>query len=62
MAEQNIVKFAESVECETYEEVEQALEILIEKSARAIEKHRGLPAAQMVCQRVYANLINNPQR
>ncbi len=62
MAETVIVDFAKSLECSNYEEVEMALGILVRKSMRAIEKHRGAPAAQSLCQNVYADLVHNPQK
>lgn len=61
MAENVIVKFAESLECKTHEEVEQAMELLTAKSVRAVERYRGGPAAQMLCQRIYSGLVNKPQ-
>jgi hypothetical protein len=61
MAEQVIVDFAKSLNCKTYEDVEQAMDILVQKSVRAVEKHRGGPNAQILCQKVYADLINDPQ-
>ena len=61
MAEDAIVSYADSLECKNYEEVELALDLLVRKAVRAVEKHRGLPAAQTLCQRVYADLTSNPQ-
>ncbi len=62
MAEDAIVAFAKSLECANYEEVADALDILVRKSVRAIEKHRGIAAAQIICQNVYADLVHNPQK
>ena len=61
MAEKVIVDFAQALGCKTYEEVEQAMDILVHKSVRAVEKHSGGGNAQVLCQRVYASLVNDPQ-
>lgn len=61
MAEEAIVAFAHSLECKNYEEVAEAMDILVRKSVRAVEKHRGVAAAQVLCQNVYADVVNNPQ-
>ncbi len=62
IAEALIVDYVESTGCQTGDDVAKVLELLISKSARAIEKAVNNQKSVEVCFRTICNIQNNPMR
>ena len=60
-SEKVILSYAKELNLQTPEEVKQALEMLISKATRGIEKYCGFSAAGMVLIRTYEYLIRSDQ-
>ena len=61
LSEQLIVDFVHQSGCKTYDEAYVAVEFLMKKAARAIEKNNGPAEASAACERIAMMLINDPQ-
>ncbi len=62
IAESIIVDYVETTGCTSEADVSNVLELLISKSARAIEKSCGNGKATEVCYRTLVNVSSNPMR
>ena len=59
-AERLLVEFVQKVGCKNSDDVASVLELLISKSARAIEKYCGNGAAVAVCNKTASYVEANP--
>ncbi|MDN4696315.1 hypothetical protein QYZ44_21575 [Vibrio parahaemolyticus] len=62
IAEVVIVDYVESTGCQTSDDVAKVLELLISKSARAIEKAVNNQKSVEVCFRTICNIQNHPMQ
>ncbi len=60
-AEKAIVAYANNLQCNTPQDLEKILQLLISSTARAIEKYCGIDAAISACDRTKDYITSTPQ-
>jgi len=59
IAEKCLVDFVNQLDCKTPEDIANVIEMLVSKSAKAVEKYCGTERAKLICDRTSYQLQKN---